>query len=111
MLGRKAVIHRNNDAARCIGEAAAEPVMRVEIADHETAAMEKHERRQSSVFHGTIYADRDWPAWARDSAILHLRHRFFGSTEFDHSQRDLASFRQGELFEWRSAKPSDRIEE
>ena len=41
VLGRQPVMHRNDDAARCVGQRAADLVVALQVADHPAAAVEE----------------------------------------------------------------------
>ncbi len=59
MFGCESVIDRDNGAARSVGEATALPVVRIEIADHESAAVEIHQHRERFILDGPINTDRN----------------------------------------------------
>ena len=56
VLGREPIVHRYHHAARGIGEATADAIVRVEIADHEPTAVKVDQRRQIVREGGAIHA-------------------------------------------------------
>src|SRR6202012_5968218 len=77
VFGGKTVFHRDDTKAALVCEEAAKPIMRVEIADHEAAAMEidqcRHRRAASR--NGSIGAGPDIALRSRDLEILDLAAR------------------------------------
>ena len=73
--------------------------MRVQIADDEAAAVEKHQRRQVLLERRPIHPDRNLLHRPGDDARVDLRDGLFRTAEIDHVVRYLARFIERQLFE------------
>jgi len=71
MFRRKSVIHRDHHAPGPGTQVAAYPVMRVQAAQHEAAAVQEHQQRERSRPQGLIDAQPKVPARPADAAFGH----------------------------------------
>ena len=78
VLGRQPVIDRNDDAARGVGERAADLVVALQVADHPAAAVEEDQGRLRLILAGALAAiqpQRDRPGRARSPRARRPRRR------------------------------------
>ena len=74
MFGGKPIVHRDHGGAALRGNLAADHVVRVEIADHPSAAVKEDQQRQRSGS-GTIYAKRHPTGVCARADVCNVRQR------------------------------------
>ena len=65
MLGRQPVVHRHHHGHRAATDLAADVVVRVQVANDESAAVVGHGRKRPVAF-GPVHAGLQWPGGAAD---------------------------------------------
>ncbi len=71
MFRRKAIMDRNHDCFRACRQSARDHVLRVQVTQDETAAMEIAGDREGSAAFGRVDAHRHLSGWTGDGAVGH----------------------------------------
>ena len=90
VLGRQRIGHRDHDRLRRHGERAREAVVRVEVAEHEAAAVEEHDDRQHLLRRRVVDAHVERPHRGVDAPVGDRGHRRAGWQRREHAAHALS---------------------
>jgi len=85
-------------------------VVRIQIADHEPAAVKENQHRECFALRGTVDANGDRPRRTGNTTILHFGDGLFRAARFDHLCSNRSCFRQGKLLNRRRTGRREHVE-